>query len=324
MRCEVVAVVHGVSAAPYTARPHSVKQRPAPEWLAARTGKQYDFGRVSSRDDTPRPGRASSQLSGQPPEGTHALDRPEQSVDNRSATPRADGSEDVTRQAGKPELPSPLDGARPVITLRKGSGRVGPFGALIVAAATDPAAARGLAGAYSLLAVAARRRIIEAVLSDASAEGISASPALIALLAVEDDPELARLIADGLNAAGGDGLRSTVSPRALLAGDQERGGVLLIRPLHGTFVEVLALAWTSAEGVTHALFDPLVDDTVASTHTARLPDGLRFEETPTQLAVDVLAAVLWSHRRRHGSLPPGVDRFSDLFGIPPNPLLESL
>jgi hypothetical protein len=207
---------------------------------------------------------------------------------------------------------------------RKGGGRVGPFGALIVAAATDPAAARGLAGAYASLAIAARRRIIEAVLADASAEGISASPALIALLAVEEDPELARSIADGLNSAGGDGLRSTVAPRALLAGDEERGGVLLIRPLHGTFVEVLALAWTRPDGVSHALFDPLVDDSVASTHTTRLPEGLRFEETPTQLAVDVLASVLWSHRLKHGSLPPGVERFADLFGIPANPLLGDL
>jgi hypothetical protein len=201
---------------------------------------------------------------------------------------------------------------------------VGPFGALIVAAATDPAAARGLAGAYASLAVAARRRIIEAVLSDALAEGISASPALIALLAVEDDPDLARTIADGLNAAGGDGLRSTVVPRALLAGDEERGGVLLIRPLQGTFVEVLALAWVRADGVTHAMFDPLVDDSAAAGHIARLPEGLRFEETPTQLAVDVLASVLWSHRLKHGSLPPGVERFADLFGIPPNPLLGEL
>jgi hypothetical protein len=195
---------------------------------------------------------------------------------------------------------------------------------LIVAAATDPAAARGLAGAYASLAVAARRRIIEAVLADAVAEGISASPALIALLAVEDDPELARLIADGLNSAGGDGLRSTVAPRALLAGDEERGGVLLIRPLHGTFVEVLALAWTRPDGVSHAMFDPLVDDSAAAAHTTRLPEGLRFEETPTQLAVDVLASVLWSHRLKHGSLPPGVERFADLFGIPANPLLGEL
>jgi hypothetical protein len=172
--------------------------------------------------------------------------------------------------------------------------------------------------------VAARRRIIEAVLSDATAECISASPALIALLAVEDDPELARLIADSLNSAGGEGLRSTVTARALLAGDEERGGVLLIRPLHGTFVEVLALAWTRGDGVTHSLFDPLVDDSAAGNHTSRLPDGLHFEETPTQLATDVLAAVLWGHRRKHGSLPPGVDRFADLFGIPVNPLLSGL
>jgi len=206
---------------------------------------------------------------------------------------------------------------------RKGGGRVGPFGALIVAAAVDPAAARGLASAYASLAVAARRRIVEAVLADSVAEGISASAALIALLAVEDDPDLARVIADSLNSAGGEGLRSTVSARALLAGDDERGGVLLIRPLHGTFVEVLALAWTRPDGVTHALFDPLVDDSAASQHLARLPDGLHFEEAPTSHAIDILAVVLWSHRRKHGSLPPGVERFSDLFGIPVSPLLPT-
>jgi hypothetical protein len=216
------------------------------------------------------------------------------------------------------------DTSRSPLHLRLSRGRVGPFGALIVAAATDPAAARGLASAYASLAVAARRRIIEAVLSDATAEGISASPALIALLAVEEDPELALLIADGLNSAGGDGLRSTVTARALMAGDEERGGVILIRPLHGTFVEVLALAWTRNDGVTHSIFDPLVDDTVAAAHTARLPDGLSFEEAPTQHAVDILAAVLWSHRRKHGSLPPGIERFADLFGIPANPLLNQL
>ena len=219
---------------------------------------------------------------------------------------------------------SSRDESRPPLSIAASRGRVGPFGALIVAAATDPDAARGLASAYASLAIAARRHIIEAVLSDATAEGISASSALIALLAVEEDPELALMIAGSLNSAGGDGLRSTVSARALLAGDEERGGVLLIRPLHGTFVEVLALAWLRSDGVTHSLFDPLVDDSAASTHTARLPDGLHFEETPTSLAIDVLAAVLWNHRRKHGRLPPGVERFADLFGIPVNPLLSSL
>lgn len=216
------------------------------------------------------------------------------------------------------------DDSRPPLSIRTNRGRVGPFGALIVAAATDPAAARGLASAYASLAVGARRHIIEAIVSDAIAEGISASSAFVALLSVEEDPELARSIADALSSAGGEGLRSTVAARAMLAGDEERGGVLLIRPLHGTFVEVLALSWTRPEGVTHAIFDPLVDDGAAASHVGRLPDGLRFEETPTSLAIDVLAAVLWSHRRKHGSLPPGVERFADLFGIPANPLLESL
>ena len=188
-----------------------------------------------------------------------------------------------------------------------------------MAAATDPAAARGLASAYASLAVSARRQILDAVVSDATAEGISASPALISLLAVEEDPELARRIADSLNNAGGDGLRSTVTPRT-----EERGGVVLIRPLHGTFVEVLALAWNRAEGVTHAIFDPLVHDGSAADHVTRLPDGLRFEETPTPHAVDLLAPVLWSHRQKAGSLPPGVERFSDLFGIPANPLLGTI
>ncbi len=219
---------------------------------------------------------------------------------------------------------SSRDDIRPTLHHAAARGRVGPFGALIVAAATDPAAARGLAGAYASLAVGARRHIIQAVLADATAEGISASPALIALLAVEEDPELARLIAESLNSAGGDGLRSTVASRALLAGDEERGGVLLIRPLHGTFVEVLALSWERALGVTHSVFDPLVDDSVAANHTARLPDGLRFEETPTSLAIDVLASVLWDHRKKHGRLPPGVERFADLFGIPANLLLNNL
>ena len=193
-----------------------------------------------------------------------------------------------------------------------------------MAAATDPAAARGLASAYASLAVSARRQILDAVVSDATAEGISASPALISLLAVEEDPELARRIADSLNNAGGDGLRSTVTPRTMLAGDEERGGVVLIRPLHGTFVEVLAHAWNRTEGVTHAIFDPLVHDGSAADHVTRLPDGLRFEETPTPHAVDLLAPVLWSHRQKAGSSPPGVERFSDLFGIPANPLLGTM
>ena len=195
------------------------------------------------------------------------------------------------------------------------SGRGGPFGALLAAAARDPAAARGLAAAYGSLDVSARRKIVEAVLSDARAEGFSVSPALIPLLAVEEDTEIAQSIADAIGRDGGIGLESLVGPRALVAGDEEAGGVLLIRPLHGTFVEVLGLAWTREQGVSHAIFEPMVHDAAAAQQVANLPAGLRFEEMPMRFAIDRIAPVLWAHRRIHGMPPPGVERFADLFSI---------
>jgi len=198
-----------------------------------------------------------------------------------------------------------------------GRGRRGPFAALLASAARDPAAARGLALAYASLDVLARRRIVEAVVADAHVEGISASAALAPLLAVEEDADVARAIADAISAAGGLGLESSVGPRALVAGDEEHGGVLLVRPLHGTFVEVLGLAWRRVEGVTHAIFDPLVHDGAASSHVEQLPEGLRFEEMPVSFAIDLLAPVLWNHLRTHATLPLGVERFADLFSIPP-------
>jgi hypothetical protein len=194
-------------------------------------------------------------------------------------------------------------------------GRAGPFGALLAAAARDPAAARGLALAYASLDVAGRERIVDAVVADAAAEGISASVALAPLLAVEEDPVVARVIADAIGREGGLGLEVSTGPRALLAGDEHAGGVLLVRPLHGTFVEVLALAWDRDRGVTHCVFDPLVDDGMAAANASRLPAALRFEEVPVGYAIDRIAPVLWSHRRAHGVLPPGVERFADLFSI---------
>ncbi len=194
-------------------------------------------------------------------------------------------------------------------------GRSGPFGALLAAAARDPAAARGLALAYGSLDVVGRGRIVEAVVADARAEGISASVVLAPLLAVEDDAENARAIAAAIDAEGGLGLESTVGARALVAGDELRGGVLLVRPLHGTFVEVLGLAWRRGDGLTHAVFEPLVDDSAASANLSRLPVDLRFEEMPMRYAIDLLAPVLWTHRRGNGALPPGVERFADLFAI---------
>lgn len=208
----------------------------------------------------------------------------------------------------KPPKPTPFGAGR---------GKAGPFGALLAGASKDPAVARGLALAYGSLDVEARGKIIDAVVADARAEGINASTALASLLAVEDDASVARAIANAINEEGGIGLQSTTGARALLAGDADEGGILLIRPLHGTFVEVLGLAWSRDVGVTHSLFDPLVHDEAAASHTARLPDTLHFEEVPMGYAIDLLAPVLWSHRRANGALPPGAERFADLFSIAP-------
>lgn len=206
---------------------------------------------------------------------------------------------------------------RPLARARR--GRAGPFGALLVAATQDPTAVRGLALAYASLHPGARQRIVEAVVDDAHAEGISISAVLAALLAVEEDADVARSIAELISAEGGAGLEPSVRPRALSAGDADCGGVVLIRPLHGTFTEVLALAWRPGRGVTHAVFDPLVHDGDAAGHVQHLPAELGFEETPVGFAIDLVAPVLWSHRRTYGTLPPGVRRFADLFSIQASP-----
>ena len=194
-------------------------------------------------------------------------------------------------------------------------GRAGPFGALLAAAARDPAAARGLALAYASLDIEARGHIVEAVVADARAEEISASAALASLLAVEEDAGLAHAIARAMEEDGGIGLEVLAGPRALVAGDEEKGGVLLVRPLHGTFVEALALSWDERDSITRSFFEPMIHDGDASHLVARLPEGLRFEEMPMRFVIDRLAPVLWAHRRRHGELPSGIDRFADLFSI---------
>lgn len=201
--------------------------------------------------------------------------------------------------------------------LGTGRGRAGPFGALLAAAVRDPAAARGLALAYASLDRLGRERIIEAVVADARAEAISVSAPLASLLAVEDDPDLAKQIAEAIADDGGAGLASSSTPRAFVAGDEIDGGVLLVRPLHGTFVEALALAWKERGEITHQTYEPMIDDSNAKHLLSRLPPDLRFEEMPIRFVIDRLAPIVWTHRRKKGELPAGMDRFADLFAIAP-------
>jgi hypothetical protein len=196
---------------------------------------------------------------------------------------------------------------------------MGAFGALLSSAVEDPATARGLALAYASLDTRHRLQIIDAIVNDAHAEGIGASAVLASLLTVEEDLEVARHIAEAMSVAGDQGLRTTLRTRALLAGDEYRGGVVLIRPLHGAFVEVLALAWNDHAGITHAAFDPLAHHEQATRHSTGLPTDLRFEEMPVTFAIDTVTAVLWNHRRLHGALPDCVKPFADMFWIERTP-----
>jgi hypothetical protein len=199
---------------------------------------------------------------------------------------------------------------------------MGAFGALLSSAIEDPATARGLALAYASLDARHRLQIIDAIVSDAQSEGIGASAVLASLLPVEEDLEVARRIAEAMSAAGDLDLHTALRTRAFLAGDELDGGVLLIRPLHGAFVEVLALAWNDADGITHSGFDPLANHEKARDSERGLPSRLRFEEMPVAFAIDTVTTVLWNHRRLHGALPQCVEHFADMFWIERTPAAD--
>lgn len=215
------------------------------------------------------------------------------------------------------------DDKRASLKATKPPGPTAAFGALVAAASRDPAAARGLASAYATLDGEQRHGIVDAVVKDASAEGVCASLVLASLLAVEEDTEVARHIADAMSMLDSPEAGIRVAARALVAGDERQGGVLIIRPLHGTFVEVLALAWDGdGAGVTHSHFEPLVHHDHVTRIKRHLPSYLMFEEVPLTYAIDLVTAPLWTHRRQFGQLPDGMARFADLFSVD-QPLRES-
>jgi hypothetical protein len=188
-----------------------------------------------------------------------------------------------------------------------------PFGALLLAAVENASAAQGLALAYAALDRPQRERLIEAVLADTHSAGMCPSGVLVPLLAVEDDVELARYIASAISASGGIGLRCDSTCRALLAGDSSEGAALLVRPLHGQFVEVLGLGWNRERGVVHTVFEPLASSHDVERHSRALPGAPQLEEIPVSFAVDVVTSALWHHRRLTGELPEVLTRFADLF-----------
>ncbi len=197
------------------------------------------------------------------------------------------------------------------------------FGELVRCAVGDPDAASALALAYALLPDDARAELVEAVARDAQTHGVSGSLVLASLLAVEEDARLARQIADNISAEGGKGLASSGHAKSLLAGDERRGGLVLVRSLYGAFVEVFALEWDPARGIVRADFDPLACGERVQQYTSRMPHGMSLEDVPVHHAVRMLVRVLWNHRRRFGSLPSAVRDFDRLLAVASDGALAS-
>lgn len=192
----------------------------------------------------------------------------------------------------------------------------GAFGALLSAAAREPTAARGLALAYAALPPGHRKQLVDAVVIDAHAEGMCPSLVLASLLSVEENRSVAEYIMEAMKSLETSEVSNAAQVRAFVAGDEQAGAMLIVRPLHGTFVEALGLAWDEPNGITRSLFEPLVHHKQAHQLLLDLPCEMHFEEMPLSFAIDVVAGPLWRHRRKCGSVPSEVERFADLFSFP--------
>ena len=181
-----------------------------------------------------------------------------------------------------------------------------PFGALVAAAGDDPEAALALAGAYARVPREAREALLAAVIGDAAEEGVSALGALAALLSVEDDPTMAARIRDAMLEGHAPAETATPSTAWLARNGAQNGAVVLVRPLYGPFVDVVAIAYSDNQ-VTQTIIEPLVRADSLERVLAALPDGLALEPASFDDARELLVETVWSHLRRGGdALPVGL------------------
>lgn len=201
-----------------------------------------------------------------------------------------------------------------------------PFRALLAAALTHNDAALGLACAYAELQPAQRSELLDAVIADSQAEGLSLKPLLGPLCAMENDPSLSARLR-GLLEAHGVALDMKAAARSepgriLLAGDAGFGAALLVRPSTNVELDVLELRWDIARTrliAERKHIKPLELTALATTlHAAAKREAratlTEIEEIPLDLAAEVVAHALWRYRRAHGVLPLVVSDFADLIG----------
>ncbi|MGB8331435.1 MAG: hypothetical protein WCE62_15020 [Polyangiales bacterium] len=170
--------------------------------------------------------------------------------------------------------------------------RSGSFASLIDELLNDEGALDGLAFAYTGLGEPERRALAHAILQDAR----DPTPALAALVAVEENPSLRHRLAGLLSRHGRIGMG------ALVEGTEAQGEALLIQSIPGFESESLRITWKESE-IREIEIESRND--LSCTGSPSKADLAR--------AVDTLAPLLWRHIRSGGRLPEGVERFAAFF-----------
>jgi hypothetical protein len=167
---------------------------------------------------------------------------------------------------------------------------------LLAKTSSDSEALTSLALAYAGLNSREREALAAAVFEDSH----DPRDVLAAFLAVEEDLDLAARLAGLLSLR--FGRPAAAVAEANLRGDDSEGEVELIRPLHGSFVEVMRIIWN------HSKIDRIAIEPVV--HSRDLRSSPR---VPVRTAVDCVAPLLWRYARAGNEMPPGADRFAVLF-----------
>jgi hypothetical protein len=170
--------------------------------------------------------------------------------------------------------------------------RLGSFASLLDQILSDDGALDGLAFAYTELGEPERRALIHAVLQDAE----DPTDALVAFIAVEEEPELRRRLAGLVSRYG------HIDRSACLAGTETEGEACLMQSLPGLDSEGLKITWKESK---------------IQSIEIESRNELKIEALPSRVtsaeAAETLAPLVWNHIRSGGQLPDGVERFAGFF-----------
>jgi hypothetical protein len=171
---------------------------------------------------------------------------------------------------------------------------LGSFASLIDLILDDESALDGLTFAYAELGAAERRGLAQAVLQDSG----DPTQALVAFLAVEEDPALRRRLAGLISRHG------RIDQSAFLVGTEAQGQARLMQSVPGLEPESLQIAWKESK----------IQSIELESRTNLEINAPRRAVSASE-AVEMLAPLVWRHIRSGGELPDGVERFAGFFSI---------